>query len=209
MDRRMVAVLLAVLVGLSATAPFVGTVQADSHTVLDDVLETDGEGPGFMEYVAYAMGLSDRYNPAGRPEKATADVYAENTMETFNNRSDSLRLWVNGRANVTEEWDVIRVKFTDESGNSEWMFIVSNVNTSTGDIESTRAMNLTAFKDTGREYDKTYSLDPFASRHADEELERFYDRFAEENRDMKKPYLYSMAGKYQNSVSGSVLPGGA
>jgi len=153
------------------------------------------------------MGVVERLTPLGDDgEQADASEYAENTRSTFNSNASAITNWTNSRANASTSYDVVRVRFTDESGNKVWMFIVSDVNTTTGEYTNAKMLNLTDFQKRNREYDQTYTLEPYASRNANMELERFVSEYAKPDKNVSKSYLAHIAGKYGGQVSGSDLP---
>lgn len=205
----MVAVMItaAVVVPLAATPV---SAQSDDDSVVDTLFsDEDGESGTWETIYNAAKGLANRYNPlADQPAEATADQYASRTTDTFNGNSSVLKNWTNERVTADTDHDVIRVQFTDESGNTAWMFVVADVNTTTGNYTSVTAMNLTEFKETGREVDLSYRLTPYASRNANQELSTFITEYAEPGENVSQPYLARLAGEYKGEVSGDDLPGG-
>lgn len=201
-----VALLTTAALAGPAVAPVQG--QSDDDGLLDTLFGGEDGDLGILDAAtAYAGGLMDRYSPWSGAEKADSEDYAEDVQATINANSDTLRNWTNERATADTDHDVARVKLTDEDGGSTWLFIVSDVNASTGEYTSLKAMGLSEFKDTGREVDLTYRLDSYASRNADDELETFVSEYAEPGDDVTKEYLLGLAGKYGGGVSGDELPG--
>lgn len=208
----MAVIALTAAIGMTAVVPANAQDDGPGEDSVVDALFTDedeqGDTGGLETIIAFAKGISDKYNPlAERPDEASADEYVANVQSTFNSNNDTIRNWTNARSTATEDADVVRVKFTDEDENGEWLFIVTDVNTTSGNYTSAKAMTLTEFKDTNREYDATYRLSPYASRNANEELETFVTEYAEPGTDVNQSYLSHLAGEYQGEVSGDDLPG--
>lgn len=207
----MVAVILTATLGVAfATAPVSAQTDGeDEDSVVDALFFDEGEdGDGFEAVYAAAMGVLDKYNPlAERPEKANAEQYATNVQSTFNQNSSVLMNWTNERVTGSEDADVVRLKFTDESGGTKYLFVVSDVNSTTGNYTNARVMNVSEFDDSGRDHDLTYRLSPYASRNANAELETFISDYAEPNNNVTKSYLAHLAGEYRGEVEGSDLPG--
>lgn len=167
----------------------------------------DDSGLDLNVIQAAVMGWVEVNTPLGEdPEKASATEYAENVQNTFNENSSHIRNWTNARADGNSEYDVFRIKFKDESGNSEWLFLVTDVNSSTGNYTSAEAMNLTEFRETDREVDHTYTLEPKAARNADRELAYFISEYAKPGKDVNREYLAGLSG-YRGHVDGTDLPG--
>lgn len=211
------AVVMAVLtltaaIGMTAVVP--ANAQTDDtgeDSVVDALFhdeDEDGDTGGLQAIIGFANGVMAKYNPlADRPEQASADEYVGNVRSTFNSNNQTLMNWTNARATADGNADVVRMKFTDEDGNSEYLFVVADVNATTGNYTSAKAMNLTEFKSSGREYDMTYRLSPYASRNANAELETFISEYAAPGEDLNQSYLAEMAGEYRGEVSGDDLPG--
>lgn len=211
------AALLATLIVTGAFGMVAAPVSAQDSDdgdsgVVDDLFAQDGDKWTISNALGFASGLMERYNPlAEKPDEASASEYRDATMEQLNQNNGVLMNWTNPRANASTDFDVVRVKFTDSDGNSEWLFITADVNTTTDNYTSVQAMNLTEFKSTDREIDRTYRLSPYASRMASQELETFISEYAEPDKDLLgtddgMEYLSKMAGKYDGELSGDELP---
>lgn len=208
------ALALAVLMIVAALATGPAAVSAQSEDSVVDTLfgpdSEDGDTSSASRIIEVAKGTAAKYvgHVTGGPgEQADAEQYAENVSETINANSGTLENWTNARATASESYDTVRVKFRDEDGGAEYLFITSDV-TEGGEYTNTTAMNLTEFRDTGRDVDATYRLTPFASRNANHELETFVGDYAGPGEDLTDAYLANLAGEYRGEVSGDDLPGG-
>lgn len=217
MTRKNNALTALAVVTLILTASVAGPValtasaQSDDESGVVDTLfgsDEDEDTDTITVVTAFVGGVADRLNPlAERPEKANADEYGSNVQSTFNSNSDALMDWTNTRASGTEDEDVVRLKFTDESGNTDYRFIVTDVNATTGNYTSVRMMNASEFQNTDRDHDLTFRMTPYASRNADEELNTFIDEYAEPGEDVDRSYLARIGGEYRDEISGDDLPG--
>jgi hypothetical protein len=210
---RLTALALVVLVTTALAGPAAMTVSADEDTSENGVVsplfhDEDTDWSRAVDTIlAFVNGKATKYNPlADRPDKSNAAQYRDTVKKTFNENNEPLQNWTNDRVNAAEDGDVARIKFTDKSGNSEWLFVVADVNESTGEYENARALNLTEFKKTDREVDLNYRLSPYASRNLDGELETFVDEFAEPNEDLTRDYVSGWAGEYGGEVEGDYIP---
>lgn len=191
--------------GLAGPMAATATAQEDGGGIVDGLIPDDS-GNGFNASVIQTAVFSwvEANTPVGEEvKKANATHYARETKRTFNQNSSRIRNWTNERFAADTDNDVFRIRFSDKSGNSKWMFIVSNVNTTEGNYTSARMMNLTEFRNTNREYDKTYKLDPYASRNANDELERFISNRVAKDRGLTRQYRASLSG-YKGHVGGDV-----
>lgn len=191
-----------------AAAPV--SAQSDDESVLDSLFSDDEESTDAWETIkAAAAGLVSKYNPlTERPDKASAGEYADRVQERFNSNSGTLTEWANSRSTASADLDVVRLKFTDESGETSYRFIVTSVNSTSGNYTGVSMMNASEFQSTDRQMDTTIRLSPYASRHADGELETFVDEYAEPGDDVTQTYLAGLAGEYRGEVEGDALPGG-
>ncbi len=215
MIRKTNALTALAMVTLILTASLAGPValtagaQTDDESVIDTLFASDEDDSDQIAVLkAFASGIIEKYNPlAEKPEKASAKEYGANVQSTFNSNSGVLMNWTNTRSTASTDEDVARIKFTDESGNTDYRFIVTDVNTTTGNYTSVQMMNATEFQSTDRTHDETYRLTPYASRNADEELNTFISEYAEPGKDVERSYLAKLAVEYQGEISGSDLPG--
>lgn len=212
---RYVAVILAAALIITAS-PMTLTVSADDNdTGEDSVIDTlftdedeDGDTGLFTteRAVGFARGVVDRYSPlSDDSDSAEADEYAADLKSSFNQNNGQLSRYANERTTATEDFDVIRLKVTDESENTEWLFLAANV--TGGNYTNATMMNQTEFEKSERQYDATYRLSPFASRNAAAELDSFVTEFAEPNKSVTDAYGARMFGKYRGEITGDDLPG--
>lgn len=201
-------------VAVMLTAAFAGpmattaSAQSDDSGVIDTLFTDDEDDTSRWATIsAFAGGVVEKYNPLAGSDKADATEYSEDVQSTFNSHNDTLLQWANARSTASEDADVARLKFTDKSGNSKYMFVVADVNTTTGNYTSVRMMNLTEFKDTDRTHDHTFRLSPFASRNAADELDTFITEYAEPNEGLNRSELARLSGKYRGEITGTELPG--
>lgn len=210
------ALILTVPIGVGMFAAPVSAQDSDpgENSVADALFtdedeDEDGDTGGIGNLPDFVSGLVARYSPlTDRPEKADADEYATDLKTTFNQNNETLLNWTNSRVTVDKDTPTdIRLKLQDESGNSRWVFVVAEKNTTSGDFTSAKAMNLSEYKATGREVDLTYRLSPYASRNAADELDTFISEYAAPGKDVERSYLAEMAGEYKGEISGDDLPG--
>lgn len=204
---------VALMMSAAFAGPMVHPVSAqDGEDSVVDALFTDdedGDGPDWAAVKSFASGLYERYSPlAEQPEESDASEYADRVQSTFNENASHVQNWTNTRVMADSEYDVIRFRFEDESGNTEWLFLVAEIPMNTEEYDNARMMNLTQFKQLDRDVDTTYRLSPYASRNANAELETFIREYAKPGEDLNQSYLARMAGEYRGEITGEDLPGG-
>lgn len=211
-----VLVLTAMLTGGAVTTAAADHESGGEQDLMDDLFSAQDEEPDLCEkYIgarcssvqAAINGWVEKNNPLADADRADADTYAQENLETFNGNSDAIQNWTNQRTNATEDWDAIRITFQDEDGGTAHVFVVSDVNHSTGDFENARALTMGEFRKLNRDVDQWYRLSPYASRNANDEFTAFLDEYVEPDESPDLDYLAGKAGKYSDEIDGSELPG--
>lgn len=196
-----------------AGGPATVSAEAGNSSIVDSLFAPDTDNSDVSSVdrlIEAAKGTAAKYVgklTGSGPEEASAKEYANATQSTFNANSDDIENWTNTRTNASEDYDAVRVKLTDDDGNSEWMFVVSDLSADGKNYTNMRAMNLSEFRDTNREVDATYRLSEYASRNANSELETFITDYVRTDSEPGQKYLANLAGKYGGEVSGDELPG--
>lgn len=208
--KSYLAVVLAVLLIGTAFAPSVVAKPDNSDSVLDTLFGADGED-GLLSKISWSAvknagsGFLSRanakYNPWADEPEGGASTYATNTAEKWNANSASLETWVNKRTDASTSADTAKITFQDKEDTTAVRYVVMDV-TSGNEYDNMEMLNASEFESTGRTVDKSFTLSPFASRHASEELDTFITDYASPGNNITKAYLSNMGGKYQGEIEG-------
>lgn len=197
-DRTTIAILFAVLltVGFTAAtvAPAAATHNGGEESGITDAFTASDGGP-LDALQGSISGLTARFSYwAGglTGERPAAAESRDEAIQTFNQYNDSYVRYLNARD--VHNGDVVEIRFkqNDEVATA---YIVAEFNETSGDYESAQAVNSTS-----RAVDHKVTLRGMAADNAADELERFHDEFASENRDVTTKYISEMASKYKGKV---------
>lgn len=139
-------------------------------------------------------------------ESGNATTYAQDATEAFNENNQTLEEIANANTDASTDHDVWAVYFHDQEGNNVTRYVVADVVDS--EYQNARMLNESEFNDTGRSQDHYLSLDWYASRNADEEIEAFVDEFGSGDHNITRSYGAKMYAEYGSGVDSDVLPGG-
>jgi hypothetical protein len=210
---RHTSILIAVLVLMATVASVATPVAAQSDdgdgSLLDGLLtESDDENEGLLDSVfetvanarAYAAGLIQNvayYNPLREPTRTPAECAADIGAEISTHSAAYLR-YVNDRTTADTSRNVIQIMCTGEDAESESVYLVADVNATSGEYQG-----LTAVSDTEREVDHTVYLSGLATEELPDDLAAFRKQYVEPNQTPNGTYVRLMAGKYLGSVHGT------
>lgn len=135
-------------------------------------------------------------------ENATA--YAEAATATFNSNNKTLVAIANANSDASADYDVWAVYFHDRSGGNVTRYVVADV--VDGDYQNTRMLTPSEFGALNRTRDHYLSLDWYASRNADEELQAFADTFGDTH-NISRSYAAKLYAQYGSGVESDVLGG--
>lgn len=206
---RHIAVVLAVLLAVSATAPAGVTAQDNTNDEgFFDGLVTSDDDDGDRSLVDRARDLVASVINPGRTidkylgDQGEASEHADAFQAEFNDNNETLFAYANERLNASTSYDVLRLEFHDRSGGGETRYLVATVNTTTATYESAEIV-----ANTSRPVDHTVSADWYVSRHAAGELEQFVAEYADPGEDLGAAYRANMLRKYGRGINGTLWGG--
>jgi len=137
--------------------------------------------------------------------EANASTYADDLRGELNQEAGDLQGYANAQFAASTDHDVFRVCTHDQDGGAATLYLVSNA--SNGSWANTRAVTPSEFKQLNRSVDANVSLDWYASRNADEEVDLFVDKFADggEATNISQTYRAKKAAQYGDSVTTGLL----
>lgn len=191
--------------GLAATVGLAGlsTPVAAEEGAIWDLRNDDGDrgslGRRFEQARSSLSGAWERMTADA--DKRTAPESAQATTQVFNDNSTVLVEYANDQLSTSREktdFDVIRVVFKKEKTARRW--IVADV-----DDSNTYTAARMVDSEPSRKIDHWVKLERLAATEAPDELERFVDEYASENRSIDPALEGRFAGKYGRDVSSSLL----
>jgi hypothetical protein len=181
----------------SVTDALFGTSDSDDDGLVGDITRTVGGGlgvaSGTLDRVAY------QYSPFG-PEPDSAEQNAEETMQAFNERSESFVTYANDR-NVSGG-EVVQITF-DQADAEETIYLVAEYNQTSDAYESAEMVNTT-----DRTVDETVTVSGMAADNAAAEIEAFHSEFVEPNDDVTTSWLAKQWAAYNEDLESSLIEGG-
>lgn len=191
---------LAVAVVLGVAVGPTGIVAAGPGDILDDVDPEDDCADARIETLCkgtdVVSGLLDRGSDfvAGlRDDTAAADA-ASDFQTTYNDNAATLQAWINARTTASTDADTLEVA-VELDGTSETVYVLGDVNATTGDYENARVVETT-----DRDPDGSCTLSANAARNLDNETETFVDEFAAPGDDLTRNHMRDLAGRYGGNV---------
>lgn len=139
-------------------------------------------------------------------EAGNATAYAQDATTAFNNNNKTIADIANANADASTKHDVWVVYFHDRDGGNVTRYVVADV--SNNNYTNVRMLTPSEFNDTGRSQDHHLSLDWYASRNADEEIQKFTDKFGSGDHNISRSYGARMWAEYGSGVESDVLAGG-
>lgn len=128
----------------------------------------------------------------------SAEAYADDFQETFNENNTTLEDYASERVDATEKYDVYRLEFHDRDGNEVTRYLVSNG--SDGEFSNARVVDQSTFDDLNRSVDYTIEADWYVSRNAADELATFVDEYAEPNKNVTTTYYAKKKAQYGDGL---------
>lgn len=195
-------VLRGVTGGLTVTVGLAGlsTPVAAKQGAIYDFFESDGEGGGLTKsWSAAKAGFGRMF---ADDEKRTAKESARETTDVFNQNSETIVDYANAQLDDGRDkrhFDVIRVKFSRDVTVERW--IVADV-----DVESNTFTSASMVETSpDRDVDEWVRLEGLAAVDAPDELDRFVDEYAEEDKAVDPELEGRLAGRYGPDVESSLL----
>lgn len=191
--------------GLATTVGLAGLTSpvAAEQGAIFDLFENDGESSSLGDRITRIRssfgGAWDRITAdAG---KRTAPESAAETTSVFNANAGTLVDYANAQLSSTREktrYDTIRVVFENDETARRWITAtVDDANTFTGASMTDQ--------EPSREIDQWVRLSGLAATNAPDELERFVENYASENKPVDARLEGRLAGKYGPDVKSSLL----
>jgi hypothetical protein len=149
-----------------------------------------------------ATGGLDRalYESPFGPEPDSAEQNAEDTMQAFNERSESFVAYANDR-NVSGG-EVVQITF-DQADATETIYLVAEYNETSDAYDSAAMVNTT-----DRSVDETVTVSGMAADNAADEIEAFHSEFVEDNEDVTTSWLAKQWAAYNEDLESSLIEGG-
>lgn len=212
-SRLSVVAIVATLAVAGVATPVAG--QSDDGGFLDGVLSDEDSDDGddsLLRAVADGIvritsGFSktvDRVQLAvtGADGEAAED-YAVDVAETVADNRADLRAYINARVDASGSYDVFRVHVHDRDGGNVTRYVVATVDNGSYATGPT-VLTPEGFDKRNRSVDHWVSLDWYASRHADEELQTVITEFVSAGEDVSQTTKANMLRKYRGSVKSSL-----
>jgi len=200
-----VAVVLATVAGGGVAA-----AETDRATFVDAALDgkdNDWSAVASRAIAARTGGLAKWVASlsAETDDDANATTYADDLRSELNQESDDLQAYANAQFDASTDHDVFRICTHDQDEGAAMLYLVANA--SDGTWNNTRAVTSSEFSQLNRSVDANVSLDWYASRNADEEVDTFVDKFADgdEPKNITRTYRAKKAGQYGESVTTGLL----
>lgn len=148
-----------------------------------------------------ANGLIDRvtYKVETFGDNTTGTDDAKDFRQAFASNKSNFTSWANARTTANTSYDVIKIEF-NRNGETGYAYVVSDVNSTSGDYENVQTLNRTEFQSTTRTVDHTITLEDNAADNAHRELDAFNEMFAGNGSDVTGEYLSEMATEYGTNV---------
>lgn len=198
---RRVAAALTVLAVLGSAVALPGVVAAshEDGTFVDDLVDSDSATSVGL-WLAKRTGTSAKWWAAFTTdtEGETASEYAADLRREFNAENESIGDYANDNLDASTDRDVFRVCTNDQEDGHDVVYLVSNA--SSGEWRNERMVTADEFSSLNRSVDYNVSLDWYASRNADEELDAFVETFAEPGENLSATYRAKMVAQYGDSV---------
>lgn len=173
-----------------------------NDSFVDGLVDEGADSPTatFARWMAERSGQLARNYAAltADTEGETAEEYATDLKEEFNSERGDLTPYANERLDASTDRDVFRLCTSDQEGGSDVVYLVSNV--SNGSWTDERMVSADTFATLNRTVDYTVAMDWYASRNADEELDTFVEKFAEDGTNASATYRAKMLAKYGGSI---------
>jgi len=192
---RLLTVLLAALLVSAAVAP-VATAQSDEG-VLEDLVDDEDDGTDWSAVAAAALERASwrvsQVSIGGPSDESLAKQDRGELQHNFNAHNETIEAYVNDRFGGNHsDWNVIAIHHV--RGDAEvTQYLVADVNNSS--FVNSRMVN-----STGRTVDKEVTLSAMASDNARDELQTFYNDYAEPNETVDDSYVDQLAAKYAGNV---------
>ncbi|MDB2237050.1 hypothetical protein [Halorubrum ezzemoulense] len=199
--NQILGVLFMFLLAFSGMA--LPSAAADDCGVLSDLLgDCDDENDDglFNAVKAGVSGLIDRatYSVAGGTD-TTAQEQADKVQATFNADSNTIASYADSRITPTDDYDVIRLEFVDDSGDKASKYLVTTID-SNNDIAAVEMVD-----STDQSIDAYLSIEGYAFEQSETELDRFITNYVDEDKTPQKSYLINKAAKFDGDISGTLL----
>jgi hypothetical protein len=197
---RAAAILTAVLVVSSmAAAPALAQSNSDGESYFDPIVTETGEPGWLSSLVMDATSEVSRLYTSVTTDSGNASRYAATTAETFNANNSTLASYASDRLNADTSHDVFAVHFHDREGNNATRYVVSTVENES--YSDARMLTPSEFSETDRSVDYEVSLDWYASKNANSELDHFIMNYAEPNKNVSGTYRARMLAKYGGGIT--------
>lgn len=147
-----------------------------------------------------SIGARVQYKAAGASpltdDEPQVQSYADALQETYNTNNQTLETYVNDRfdGNASEH-NVITLEFK-AGGDTATRHLVADADNST-------FSNSSVVNTTDRAVDHTVTFHDFAASDAGDELQRFVDEYASEDKDIDAPLVNRLANRYGGDVDAS------
>lgn len=187
------ATALAVTVGLAGLSTSAAAEQGGFYDLMDSADGTLDKGFASLKGAAGRLFADEDKRTAGKAARETTDVFNANSSTLVTYANDQL-----GSSREKTSYDTIRVEFSKEKTAKRW--IVADVD----ENNAFAAANMVDSKPE-REIDHWVKLEKLAASDAPDELERFVDQYATENRPIDAKLQGRFAGRYGPDVESSLL----
>ena len=220
MRRVITIVAVALLVCTAAVAPAVAQTDSDEGGFFTDLVDGDDseEDDGSLA-AAVAERAAGVYGQAARlrasvsipfVDEETSDqnasTYAADATTSFNEHNETLTAIANANVEGSTDNDVWAVYFHQKDEGNVTRYLVADV--VDGEYQNGRMLTPEEFEATNRTQDHYLSLDWYASKQADDELEAFAEEFgAEGERNVSRTYAAKLYAEYGSGVESDALGG--
>ncbi|WP_424015037.1 hypothetical protein ACOZ35_03240 [Halorubrum xinjiangense] len=200
--NQILGVLFVVLLAFSGMA-LPASAAADDCGALSDLLGDcdDANDDGLFNAIkAGVSGLIDRatYSVAGGTD-TTAQEQADKVQATFNADSAQIANYSDKRITPTDDYDVIRLEFVDDSGDKASKYLVTTIDANNS------ISNVEMVDSTDQSIDAYLSIEGYAFEQSETELDRFITNYVDEDKTPQKSYLINKAAKFDGDISGTLL----
>lgn len=209
LSRRSAAVLLALALGVTlVTGGVASTAAAQDDSEFTSVLGVDGEQGTTIARAAF-FGSLDRFGfwLGQQTPDFVADAMGQTDPPTASGQADAVQSYYNSHnqtflsyANERKDWSsnrTVKVTWTISEETATRYVVADAAN---GSLTRTRMVTAT-----NRTVGDEVHLCGYAARQSRAELETFYDKFAEPNKNVTAAYVGKLKGKYNNDVSTTLI----